>query len=98
MCGQSWNHYVLESYCYRFSKRYSLSLFNFNDKNAGIITEKNYGKSHTEMLAIAAARTDIELTLEAIGQYLFQSGYTAKSRFPQLSDVAAMAHTLRKEP
>ena len=45
MCGQSWNHYLLESYCYRFSKRYSLSLINFNDKNAGIITEKDFGKS-----------------------------------------------------
>ena len=50
------------------------------------------------MLAIAAARSDIELTTEAIGQYLFQNGYAAKSKFAQLSDVAAMAKTLRKEP
>lgn len=98
MCGQSWNHYLLESYCYRFSKHYSLSLINFNDKNAGIITEKDFGKSYPEMLAIAAARSDIELSPEAIGQYLFQNGYAAKSKFSQLSDVAAMAQTLRKEP
>ncbi len=98
MCGQSWNHYLLESYCYRFSKRYSLSLINFNDKNAGIITEKDFGKSYPEMLAIAAARSDIELSPEAIGQYLFQNGYAAKSKFSQLSDVTAMAQTLRKEP
>ena len=97
MCGQSWNHYLLESYCYRYSKRYSLSLINFNDKNAGIITEKEFGRSYSEMLAIAAARAEIELTPEAIGQYLFHNGFAAKSKFTQLSDVTAMAQTLRKE-
>ena len=97
MCGQSWNHFLLESYCYRYSKCYSLCLINFNDKNAGIITEKDFGRSYSEMLAIAAARADIELTPETIGKYLFQNGFAAKSKFTQLSDVTAMAQTLRKE-
>ncbi|SEH73958.1 hypothetical protein [Ruminococcus flavefaciens] len=97
MCGQSWNHYLLESYCYLYSKRYSLCLINFNDKNAGIISEKDFGKSYIEMLAIAAAKTDLELTPETIGAYLFQNGYAAKSKFGQLDEVAAMAKTLRKD-
>ena len=98
MCGQSWNHYLLESYCYLYSKRYSLYLINFNDKNAGIISEKDFGKSYIEMLAIAAAKTDLELTPETIGAYLFQNGYAAKSKFGQLDEVAAMAKSLRKDP
>lgn len=98
MCGQSWNHYLLESYCYLYSKRYSLYLINFNDKNAGIISEKDFGKSYIEMLAIAAAKTDLELTPETIGAYLFQNGYAAKSKFGQLGEVAAMAKSLRKDP
>lgn len=97
MCGQSWNHYLLESYCYLYSNRYSLYLINFNDKNAGIISEKDFGKSYIEMLAIAAAKTDLELTPETIGKYLFQNGYAAKSKFGQLDEVAAMAKTLRKD-
>ena len=24
ICGQAWNHYLLESFCYRYSKRYTL--------------------------------------------------------------------------
>lgn len=98
MCGQSWNHYLLESYCYLYSKRYSLFLINFNDKNAGIISEKDFGKSYIEMLAIAAAKTDLELTPEIIGAYLFQNGYACKSKFGQLDEVAAMAKSLRKDP
>lgn len=98
MCGQSWNHYLLESYCYLYSKRYSLYLINFNDKNAGIISEKDFGKSYIEMLAIAAAKTDLELTPETIGAYLFQNGYAAKSKFGQLDEVVAMAKSLRKDP
>ena len=49
------------------------------------------------MLAIAAAKTDLELTPETIGAYLFQNGYAAKSKFGQLDEVAAMAKTLRKD-
>lgn len=39
-CGQSWNYYLLESFCYRFSKKYRLEVTNFNDKNAGVIAKK----------------------------------------------------------
>lgn len=98
MCGQSWNHYLLESYCYRYSKRFSLYVINFNDKNAGIISEKDYGKNYIEMLAIAAAKTEFALTPEVIGSYLFQNGFTTKSKFGQLDEVTVMAKAIRKEP
>lgn len=97
LCGQDWNHYLLESYCYRYSRRYSLHVINFNDKNAGIIAEKSYSKSYIEMLTLALAKTDIELTPEVIGPYLFQSGYTAKRNYGWLAEIAALAENLRKE-
>ena len=97
LCGYPWNSFLLESYCYKYSKKYSLRLLNFNDKNAGIIAEKNYGKSYVEMLAIALSGAKVELNEEEIGIYLFQTGYMAKSKFGRLGEIAERARELREE-
>lgn len=97
LCGQNWNHYLLESFCYKYSRKYSLHVIHFNDKNAGIIAEKDFNKKYNEMLAIALARTDLELSSEVIGQYLFNMGYMAKSKYAKLGEIAQRASELRKE-
>lgn len=97
LCGQNWNHYLLESFCYKYSKKYSLHVLNFNDKNAGIIAEKEYTPNYSEMLAIALSRTDVELATEVIGQYLCDTGYMAKSKYAKLGEIAQRAAELRKE-
>lgn len=97
LCGQNWNHYLLESFCYKYSRKYSLHVLNFNDKNAGIIAEKDYTQNYSEMLAIALSRTDVELTAEVIGQYLCDTGYMAKSKYAKLGEIAQRAAELRKE-
>ena len=71
-------------------------MIHFNDKNAGIIAEKNLNKIYDEMLAEAVARTDIELSPEIIGQYLFNTGYLAKSKYAKLDEIAQRAAELRK--
>ena len=96
VCGQNWNLYLLESFCYKYSKRYCLRVIHFNDKNAGIIAEKDLNKTYDEMLAVALARTDIELSPEIIGQYLFNTGYLAKSKYARLDEIAQQASELRK--
>ena len=97
LCGQNWNHYLLESFCYKYSRKYSLHVIHFNDKNAGIIAEKDFNKKYNEMLVIALARTDVELSSEVIGQYLFNTGYMAKSKYAKLGEIAQRASELRKE-
>lgn len=97
LCEQSWNHYLLESFCYKYSRKYSLHVIHFNDKNAGIIAEKGFNKKYNEMLAVALARTDVELSPEVIGQYLFNTGYMAKSKYAMLGEIAQRALEIRKE-
>ena len=97
LCGQNWNHYLLESFCYKYSRRYSLHVIHFNDKNAGIIAEKNFNKKYNEMLVIALSRTDVELSPEVIGQYLFNTGYMAKSKYAKLGEIAQRASELREK-
>ena len=96
VCGYPWNSFLLESYCYKFSKKYSLSVLNFNDKNAGIIAEKKTNKSYFEMLAIALASAKIDLNEEEIGLYLFQKGYMAKKKYASLSEIAERAREVRE--
>lgn len=95
-CGQSWNYYLLESFCYRFSKKYSLHVMNFNDKNAGIISKKSCHLNYKEMLAIVISQADIPLTVESAGAYLFSSGYMAKRKYGDMNTILQRAKELRE--
>ena len=97
VCGQNWNHYLLESYCYKYSKKYSLHVLHFNDKNAGIIAKRDCDKSYFEMLAIALSRMDIELTESAAGKALFDAGYMGKSKYSRLGEIVQRAEAIREE-
>lgn len=97
LCGQNWNHYLLESFCYKYSRKYCLHVIHFNHRSAGIIAEKNFHKKYSEMLAMALARAGVELSPEAAGQYLFHMGYTAKSKYAGLEEIVGRAAELRKE-
>lgn len=96
-CGLNWNHYLLESYCYRFSRKFRLSVLNYNDKNAGIIAAINLSLSYNEMLCEAAADADIELTQDAVGEYLFTNGFTAKRKYSNMPEIIERAKTIREE-
>lgn len=95
-CNFSWNHYILESYCYRYSKKFCLSILNFNDKNAGIIIKKDLSLQYYDILAIAAANSSVELTSSAVGQYLCEAGYTSKKSMKALDGIVEKAKALRE--
>lgn len=95
LCGQSWNHYLLESYCYRYSREFDLLIIRFNDKNAGIIKKNDLNLTYDEILALVLARSDVELTLTAAGQFLSSAGYLAKSKYGRLEDILQKAADLR---
>ena len=96
-CGQSWNHYLLESFCYRYSKRYRLCVLNFNDKNAGIIAENSFDGDYDEMLsaAVARAKPRLELSSDVIGKYLFDNGYLARRTDSRMEEIVRRASELR---
>ncbi len=96
-CGQKWNHYLLESYCYRVSKKYAYRTNLFNGRNAGAIVEQTIGWDYKELLAQAVARTKIRLEEDEVGQYLFETGYMAKSKFSWTEDITERAKQIREE-
>ena len=97
VCGQAWNHYLLESYCYKYSKAYRLRVIQFNDKNSGIIVEQDYNQPYNEMLAIELVRSDVELTEAAAGSYLSNAGYMIKSKFAMLTGILQRANELKRD-
>lgn len=96
-CGINWNHYLLESYCYRFSKKYRLCVLNYNDKNAGIIASIDLPLTYNDMLCEAVAIADVNLTPEAVGEFLFANGYTAKRKYSNMAEILEKAQTIREE-
>ena len=97
VCGFPWNHYLLESYCYSYSKRFCLKVVGFNDKNAGIIAENDVTDGYNELLAQAAARAKIELSMETVGQYYFETGYMGKRSFADLESIVERAKVIRED-
>jgi hypothetical protein len=97
ICGQTWTHYLLESYCYRYSKKYRYRMNLYNGRNAGAVVNSSINWDYNELLARAVARAKIELEPDAIGQYLYDTGYMARSKFKMLSEIAERAQQIREE-
>lgn len=97
ICGQPWSHYLLESYCYRYSKKYKYRMNLYNGRNAGAVVESSIDWDYNEILAQAVARSGIELESEVIGLYLYETGYMARSKFNLLSEIGERAKEIREE-
>ncbi len=96
VCGQPWTHYLLESYCYRYSCKYRYRTNLFNGRNAGAIVASDIDWDYKELLSQEVARTKIELKKEIIGHYLYEVGYMARSKFGWLDEIAIRAKQIRE--
>lgn len=96
-CGYTWNHYMVESFCYRFSSKYIYRTNLFNGRNAGAIVDKNISWDYQEIMARAVARSEIELEEETIGKFLYDTGYMARSKFGGLGEIAERAKIIRED-
>lgn len=95
-CGYTWTHYLLESFCYRFSKKYRLDVIGFNDRNAGIIAKKEVDLSYVDMLAVTAVRSGLDLRTDIIGEYLYNNGYIARKRGTILNNTVERAKRMKE--
>lgn len=75
-CGQTWNLFLLESYCCRFSRRFRFDAPSVNSRNAGAVIRKSCGMDYTEIMTDAVANADIPLKDDMVRRFLFDSGYT----------------------
>lgn len=95
-CNFPWNHYLLESFCYRYSKKFRLEVLHFNDKNVGIIVKKDFNHTYYDILTMAVAESGIELDRAFVGQYLYDVGYTTRRSMAALEGVIDKARLIRE--
>lgn len=95
-CGQTWNLFLLESYCRRFSRKFRFDTPSVNSRNAGAVIRKSCGMDYTEIMIDAVANADIPLTKTAVGKFLYESGYTGRSTTAKVNEIIEKAKAIRE--
>ncbi len=91
-----WNLFLLESYCRRFSNRFSFQCLSVSSKSVGAIIKKSANFcNYTEALATAVAAQSIKITTTSVADFLFHSGYIAR-RTGFVEGVVERARLLRE--
>ena len=95
-CGYAWNHFVLESYCRRFSMKFRFECHTPNSENAGAIVRRSSNLSYPDIMAEALARSGVKLVEKNAFDYLISSGYLIRRRFSGINLLLKKAATLRE--
>ena len=97
-CGQTWNLFLLESYCCRFSRRFRFDAPSVNSRNAGAVIRKSCSMDYTEIMTDAVANADIPLEDDAVRRFLFDSGYTGRcTTVAKAKEIIEKVKALRKK-
>lgn len=95
-CGQTWNLFLFESYCRRFSRDFRFDAPSLNSRNAGAVIRKSCGMDYTEIMTDAVANANVPLKDTAVGKFLYESGYTGRSTTAKVNEIIDKAKDIRK--
>ena len=95
-CGQTWNLFLLESYCRRFSKNFRFDTPSVNSRNVGTIIHKSCTMTYIEIMTDAVAKSDTKLTESIVCKFLFDNGYTGRSTTAKISEIIDKAKIIRE--
>ena len=95
-CGYPWNHFVLESYCRRFSTKYKYACMTPNSQNAGAIIRRSSELSYHDIMAEALARSGVTLDEKNAFDYLISSGLLIRRRYNNMDSLLKKAAVLRE--
>lgn len=95
-CGQTWNLFLLESYCRRFSRKFRFDTPSVNSRNAGAVIRKSCDMDYTEIMTYAVANADVPLKDTSVGKFLYESGYTGRSTTAKVNEIIDKAKAIRE--
>lgn len=95
-CGYSWNLFLLESYCRRFSDRFRFDTPSVNSRNAGAIIRKSCSLKYVEVMADAVAKSGVALDKKTVSKFLYKSGYIGRSTTAKTTEIIEKAKTIRE--
>lgn len=94
-CGQSWNLFLLESYCRRFSDNFRFDVLSVNSTSAGVIVHKHSRLTYLDIMADAVAKSRISLDEKTVLNFLATSGYTSHRRYTKIIELIKHATAIR---
>lgn len=95
-CGQTWNLFLLESYCRRFSRKFRFDTQSVNSRNAGVVIRITSTMNYTEIMVNAVTNANISLNNEAVGSFLFDNGYTGRSTTAKVTEIIEKVKSIRE--
>lgn len=95
-CGFPWNHFLLESFCRRFSKRFRYACMTPNSNNAGAIVRKECDASYHELMAEAVAHANVGLNEKDVFEYLISSGLLLRKKYNNMDDLIQRSKDIRE--
>ena len=94
-CGLTWNLFLLESYCRRFSNSYKFMCHSSNSDNAGAIVKKTCNLDYHNIMSFAVARSPINLSKDEVFSFLLEKGYILRKRYGRIDDLIKQASIIR---
>jgi hypothetical protein len=94
-CGQTWNLFLLESYCRRFSRKFRFDTPSVNSRNAGAVIRKSCGMNYIEIMTDAVAHADVPIEDAEVSKFLFDNGYIGRRTTTKVSDIICRANAIR---
>lgn len=95
-CRQTWNLFLLESYCRRYSEQFRFEVLSVNSKNAGVIVRKNFTLSCIEIMADAVAVSNVVLEKTAIEDFLYSNSYIGRRSYAKTNELIELANVIRR--
>lgn len=95
-CGQTWNLFLLESYCRRFSQKYRFDTPSVNSRNVGAVIRKSCRMDYIEIMANAVVKADIPLKDNRVGSFLYESGYIGRSTTARANEIIEKVKVIRE--
>lgn len=94
-CGHTWNLFLLESYCRRFSRKFRFDTPSANSRNAGVVIRENCCMDYSEIMTNAVANADVPLKDAVVGKFLYDSGFIGRSTTAKVSEIKNKAIAIR---
>lgn len=95
-CNYSWNLFLLESFCRRFSNTFKYMAVTTNSRNAGAIVRKECKFEYHELLAHVLVTKNIDLTEDIVMDYLYDNGFIARHSYKNIKELIELARTLNE--
>ncbi len=95
-CNFTWNLFLLESFCRRYSNTFKYMSVTTNSRNAGAIVRKECNLDYHNLLAHVLASKKVELSEDVVMNYLYDNGFVARHSYKYIKELMELALAVKE--